>query len=732
MASSPADAPPSPHEPGARVLIPGVVSLLDAQRRTLKHGDTYALFDDYGDILDHDGSPAGLFHQDMRHLAGLRFRIEDRAPLLLSSTVQRNNFLLNVDLTNPDVYDGKRLVLEKDSFHVARTKFLWQAGCYELFRISSYLARAYSLRVSLTFGTDFADMFEVRGHRRSQCGLREVAVEGRDAVVYSYHGLDGRLRRTRLVFHPAPTRLDISRAEWTLDFGPRERKMLSVTVQCLVGEGEEGKARETGFFTAIRHARRAYVHAGRRGAAIKTSNELINEVLARSSADLTMLVTDTAEGPYPYAGVPWFCTAFGRDGLITAIETLWADPSIARGVLRFLAATQADRVDPDRDAEPGKILHETRQGELAQIGEVPFGRYYGSVDATPLFVVLGALYWERTRDEATLRAIWPNIKAALHWIDRYGDVDGDGFVEYGRRSEGGLRNQGWKDSGDSIFHADGALAEGPIALCEVQGYVYQAKIGAARIARDLGEPVLAGQLETEARRLRERFEDVFWCEPLGTYALALDGRKRPCAVRTSNAGHALYSGIASPERARRVARGLFDSSFFTGWGIRTVSDKERRFNPASYHNGSIWPHDNAIIALGLARYGFKDEVLRLTQALFEAAEHMELRRLPELYCGFKRKPDKSPVLYPVACSPQAWAACAPFALLQACLGLELDAASGTVRLLRPYLPVSLEWLQIRDLQVGQARVDLLVRGQREDVAVSLLRREGGGQVEILL
>lgn len=719
---------PAEHDP--HVHIPGVVSLLATQRRTLKHGDTYAMFDDYGDILSFEGSPAGLFHQDMRHLSTLVFSVEGRAPLLLSSTVQRNNFLLNVDLTNPDIYIDDRLALDKDSFHIARTKFLWEAGCYELFRISSYLGHAQRLNVSLTFGADFVDMFEVRGHRRTRRGTREVTVESDDTVVFRYEGLDGRVRCTRLCFNPAPQHLSANRADWVLDFDPRENKTLSVSIQCPV-DGAPAKD-DKGFFRAIRRARRAYVHADRRGASIETSNDLVNEIFARSSADLTMLVTDTAHGPYPYAGVPWFCTAFGRDGLITAIETLWIDPSIARGVLRFLAATQADSLDPARDAEPGKILHETRQGELAQIGEVPFRRYYGSIDATPLFVALAAMYWERTRDEATIRAIWPNIKAALAWIDRYGDSDGDGFVEYGRKRETGLRNQGWKDSEDAIFHADGSLAHGPIALCEVQGYVYMAKLGAARIAHDLGEPELAGRLEEQASSLRERFEDAYWCEALGTYALALDGSKQACAVRTSNAGHALYAGIAAPERASRIAADLFKADFYSGWGIRTVSAKERRYNPTSYHNGSVWPHDNALIALGLARYGFKPQVLQLTNAMFDTAAHMELRRLPELYCGFRRKRDKSPVLYPVACAPQAWSACTPFAMLQACLGLEIDAFHGVVRLRRPYLPASLEWLHIRGLQVGKATVDLAVRGDKENVSVSLLRREGGVEVEILL
>jgi glycogen debranching enzyme len=482
----------------------------------------------------------------------------------------------------------------------------------------------------------------------------------------------------------------------------------------------------------MRRARRTRAELRAEAAHIETSNVTFNNVVSRSGADLAMLTTDTEHGQYPYAGVPWFSTAFGRDGLITALEMLWLDPSIARGVLRFLAAHQGNAEKPEADMEPGKILHELRECELARLGEVPFGRYYGSVDSTPLFVVLAGLYWERTRDRETLQAIWPNVKAGLEWIERYGDRDGDGFVEYGRKRDTGLRNQGWKDSEDSVMHADGRLAEPSIALCEVQGYVHLAQRLAAGLAADFGDPGFSRGLSLAAEKLRERFEAAFWCDELGTYALALDGHKAPCRVRSSNAGHLLFCGIAQPDRAARVAQGLAARDFFTGWGIRTLSAREKRFNPTSYHNGSIWPHDNALIGLGLARYGHTAHALSLTTAMFEAAAHMHLRRLPELFCGFERKRDKSPTLYPVACAPQAWAACAPIALLQACLGLEIDAANCKLKLHRPRLPSFLDWLQIRRLQVGDSRIDLLFRRQENSVAVSLLSREGSAEVEVML
>jgi glycogen debranching enzyme len=704
----------------------------------LKHGETFAVFDHYGDIKPEGLGEEGVYYEGTRFLSCLQLKLGNDRPLFLSSTVKRENDLLAVDMTNPDARAGGRVVIPRGTLHIFRTKFLWYGVCYERIRLRNYGLAAVNACLTLRFEADFADIFEVRGTVRQKRGRllpprlpptppagTETAAER--TIVLAYEGLDGVTRQTRLEFSPAPDAAWDSGARFDLTLQPGGEITVFVTVSCEVGDRTPALL---SFENALGAAENAFRDGRAASCEIDTANERFNDWLSRTVADLHMMVTETGDGPYPYAGVPWFSTVFGRDGIITALECLWMNPWIARGVLAHLASTQAREVIPEQDAEPGKILHEARRGEMARLGEIPFGRYYGSVDATPLFVMLAGAYYERTADLPFIRAIWPNVELALKWVDTYGDQDGDGFVEYFRHSSRGLVHQGWKDSHDAIFHADGSLATGPIALCEVQGYVYAAKCRAAELADALGHAEQARELVRQADTLQRRFEQTFWCEDLLTYALALDGDKRPCRVRTSNAGHCLFTGIADPEHGRRVGQSLLGEDSFSGWGIRTVAATEVRYNPMSYHNGSVWPHDNALIALGLARYELMEGVLQVMTGLYNASLFVDLHRLPELFCGFTRRPGEGPTLYPVACAPQSWSAASLFLLLQACLGFDIRATEGQIRLRHPVLPEFLREVCIRNLHVGQATVDLLLRRHKSDVAVDVLRKEG--QAEIVL
>ncbi len=707
-----------------RYYILATSSLADEQDRVLKEGETFVVFDRYGDIKPVGLGEEGLYHEGTRFLSGLLLRLAHERPMLLGSTIRQDNALLAVDLTNPDVSEGDDVLVTRGTLHVARTAFLWQGVLHQRIAFRNYGLSAISVPVELRFDADFADIFEVRGTKRDRRGTQRDPQVSDDGVLLCYDGLDGRSRSTRMRFDPKPDELTRSSAAYRINLEPRSELALEIAVAC----EESDEPRRLPIQTGPQATSEALAQVRRRGADLQTSNDQFNDWLRRSDADLAMMTTHTPYGDYPYAGVPWYSTIFGRDGLITAMECLWIEPEVARGVLAVLAATQADEVDPARDAEPGKIVHEMRQGEMAALGEVPFRRYYGSADATPLFVMLAADYHRRTGDLGLVRGIWPNIERALAWMDGDGDPDGDGFLEYQRKTSVGLANQGWKDSFDSVFHADGRLAEGPIALCEIQGYAYAARRGAAELARALGHGPRAEQLERQAESLRGRFEEAFWLDDLGTYAEALDGDKQPCRVRTSNAGQCLFTGIVTPERAARVVAGLLTPEGFSGWGVRTVATTEQRYNPMSYHDGSVWPHDNAIIASGMARYGMIDAALRILEGMYAASLFIDLRRLPELFCGFSRSHGEGPTAYPVACSPQAWASASVFLLLQACLGVEVDVLGRQVRFTHARLPDFIEELWISDLRVGDASLDLAFQRRTNDVGISVLHKRGDVEV----
>ena len=699
----------------------------DDRTRVLKHGDTFAVFDHFGQIKPAGLGEEGIYHEGTRYLSRLELMLDGRRPFYLGSTVRDENDQLSVSLTNPDEVRDGRIEVPLGALHLAVKAFLWGGVCHWHLRVKNHGLDPVTSTLQWRFRTDFADIFEVRGMSRKARGrdLPSQLADGR--VILGYEGLDGVERRTLIRFTPRSAHLTVDGARIDLELGSGAETVVELAIACWRGQNQP----EPPEFEEARDAAEASLRREQIGACcLRSSDGRFDAWVRRAESDLQMLTTDMPTGPYPYAGVPWFNTPFGRDGIVTALECLWWQPELARGVLSYLAATQATERIPEQDAEPGKILHETRNGEMAVLKEMPFGHYYGSVDATPLYVLLAGAYYERSGDLPFVAKLWPHVEAALGWIDQYGDLDGDGFVEYQRAAVDGLIHQGWKDSDDAICHADGSHAQGPIALCEVQGYVYAAKRAGAVLAEALGHTERAAVLYQQAEQIQERFEEQFWCEDLGTYALALDGAKKPCRVLSSNAGHCLFSGIADPARAVRVAAGLMSPDLFSGWGMRTLAAREVRYNPMAYHAGSVWPHDNALIAYGFSRYGLQDLAVRVLTAQFEAGTYFDLHRMPELFCGFPREPMEGPTPYPVACAPQAWAAGAVFLLLQACLGLRVLANESQIWLTRPQLPSFLSQISVRNLSVAGATVDLLLARHADDVGVSVLRRDGA--VEILV
>lgn len=727
----PSIAPPDPTGAStardAHYFVPPSAAIQEHLNRALKGGDTFALFDAHGDALGAMHGPEGIYFRDTRHLSYWRMTICGNYPMLLGSGIEDQVDALVVDLTNPDITRDDGSILPNDVIYINRTKFLNDDRAHERLVIRNFDDRPHRIQLEFTVGADFLDMFEVRGDRREKRGQKLASECRTDGVVHRYVGLDDIQRQTKITFVPSPRTVTEHRICFEFDLAPGQREVIYVMI-CF-DESQSGESPRRAFlesYRRVRETRRAQKQVQPR---LSSSNSIFDAIVTRSVSDLAKLVTETGDGPVAYAGIPWYCTLFGRDSLITALQTLWYDPSLAKGTLTRLAALQADKDDPLADAEPGKILHETRACEMANTGEIPFGLYYGSVDSTPLFVYLAGEYFSRTGDEATIDRLWPNIKAALAWLDNSGDRDGDGFLEYGARTGEGLRNQGWKDSHDAISHADGRLADGPIAIVEMQAYAYGAWMAAASLAEARGENSPANEWRDRASEMRRRFDEIFFDKELGTYILALDGEKKPCRVVASNAGHALLTGIALPERAEAVARRLMAPDCFSGWGIRTLSQGEKRYNPMSYHNGSIWPHDNALIAAGFARYGLQDQACRVFEALYDAGVFFEEHRYPELFCGFTRRQGRGPILYPVACAPQAWSSVVPLSLIQTTLGMDLFHPDQ-VAFANPRMPAFLHTLSIAGLSFADRSVDLDIRQLGDATSVFAGNRTGNVEVNI--
>lgn len=704
-------------------------SFADNRTEVLKQGESFGIFDPFGDIHQMGQGTQGLYHHGTRFLSHMELVVENQRPLLLSSSTSENNEMLAIDLTNPDFPDKNGEIVLHGTLHILRTKFLWEGGAYERIRFRNFGTQPLDFNIKVQFKADYTDIFEVRGMKRPHHGTVIKPHASEKEVWLGYVGLDNVTRKTKITFDPTPKHVLESEIHHDILLEPKEIFDLYITIAFEINR-ERPKLLS---FNRAAKERDVYIEQVKKNSAdIFTSNEQFNNWLNRSKADLITMVTETEQGPYPYAGVPWYSTPFGRDGIITAFECLWVEPLLAKGVLQYLAYTQATTNDDFKDAQPGKILHEKRGGEMAALNEIPFKLYYGTIDATPLFVCLAGAYYSRTNDLTTIKNIWPNIEKAIEWIDKYGDIDGDGFVEYATKSSKGLVNQGWKDSFDSVFYEEGSLAEGPIALCEVQAYVYDAKLQGSRIAQALGHSNKAAQWKKEAETLKNRFNELFWSESKNAYILALDGEKKPCNVLTSNAGHCLFSGIATPEYAKKTAKSLLNEKMFSGWGVRTLSIDEARYNPMSYHNGSIWPHDNAMVAYGLSRYGLQKEALKIMTGIFDASLFIENQRLPELFCGFERRPGQGTTAYPVACSPQAWAVGSVFLLLQAVLGLNIDAENKKITLFNPVLPSYLNEITIKNIRVDdQYVVALQIRKVKEEVIATILNEGSAVSVSVI-
>ena len=703
-------------------------SLAELPKLVLKHDEAFVVANQHGDLPRLPPSELGFYVEGTRFLRQLELLVLGERPLMLYADVSEDALQASVELTNTDIVLPPHAVLAGRSVRITRRLCVYDNTLYQLVVVESFAHEPIDLTVSFRFSADFVDMFEVRGLPRERRGTLLPPEVDAAEVRLAYRGLDDVVRTTALRFDPAPARLAADAAEYSLSLRPRDSVQISLAVSAL--PRSDRPAQPVPFGDALPRRRAPTERLEQQATAIRSTHNLFDRWIARSRRDLHLLVTETPEGFFPYAGVPWYVAAFGRDALIAALQVLPFEPEIAKGTLRFLARHIGTVDDTFTDQEPGKILHEYRRGEMAACREIPFIPYYGSIDATPLYLMLLAEYFDWTGDLALVHELWPAALSALGWMTAVADAQGAGYLAYQRRSPRGLANQGWKDAFDAVMHANGDLANPPIALAEVQGYQYAALRGMAHLAQVRGAAELAESLTKRSERLRERFESDFWMADEAYYAMALDGEGRPCGVVTSNPGHLLWTRLPGPGRAHTVAARLMDDDMFTGWGIRTLGSRTRAYNPMSYHTGSVWPHDTAIAAVGMRRYGLVEPFLTLTTALFEAVLQFEAMRMPELFCGFPRLPGYGPTRYPVACSPQAWSAGVVFQLVAAMMGLSASAEQNQVTLERPRLPGWLASVEVQNLRVGRSRLSFRTQRGRDAAAVELLEREGNAELVV--
>jgi glycogen debranching enzyme len=679
---------------------------------TLIDGKTFLSTTVSGDIMPPGAPDVGFFHDDTRFLSRLELRVDGYRTVVLSSSTEQT-FASQIELTTGKSTMRETYEIPENTVHIRREQLLSSETLFDNFSFENFNFTELELHIELAYEADFMDVFQVRGVAREKLGHYFLPVVRHDSIVFHYCGLDRIARETSIHLSPPPDMVDGTTARWKLRLPPFKRFQLQTTIVPQV-EGKRSRSVKPDFGQQLRLRREAIADWASHSTSFSAANTVFSEMVETCKADFHALQIPEAKERVIAAGIPWFATMFGRDSIIAAYQSLMLNPRLATETLRVLAKLQGNEKNDWRDEEPGKILHEYREGEMTRAGEMPFGPYYGSVDATPLWLILLSETFNWTADEQLVKDLLPNAYRALEWIDSYGDLDDDGFVEYQRRSPKGLANQGWKDSWDAIMHHDGEVAKSPIALCEVQGYVYEAKYRMASLMRSFGDIKTADRLKKESAEMARRFEKAFWMPKLNFYAMALDRDKRQTQVISSNPGHLLFTRMLPQDRAKAVTQRFMREDMFSGWGWRTMSRDERVFNPLSYHRGSVWPHDNSLIAHGMALYEFREPANQLFTALYQAALNFRDYRLPELFCGIERREHDEPVQYPVSCSPQAWASGSIFLILMSVLGIRPSAQRRELNIVNPELPAFLEHLSIRNMRVGGSRVglDFTRRGER--------------------
>lgn len=726
----------------------------------LIRGKTFFASDRRGDLAPPGAPHVGLFLDDTRYLSSLKLRVNGSCPIVLSSTTEAGAYLNRIEMAVKGVLKTPGLDFPINSLYLRREQVLEPHAFYDLLHLRAFQMEPVHLTVELECDADFMDIFQVRGMIRGRNGQYFQPIVRDSSLEFVYEGLDHRERSTLIRFHPTPTSIHGKTACWKLDMSPLGTERIGAAIIPSLGSrqgnthrhwevgsepaGPELHGLDADLDTRLCGLRTEFETWQKDCTQFHSDNDIFDAMLHTSAQDFYALRIPAANGSRQSsaiaAGVPWFAALFGRDSIIASFETLGLNPGLARGTLRTLSATQGKKRCDDNDEEPGKIVHEIRNGEMAATREIAFGRNYGSVDATPLFIILLGEYFRWSGDKKFLREMEPALTAAVNWILEYGDLDGDGLIEYERKGSKGLFNQGWKDSGDANLHSDGTIAEPPIALVEVQGYAAAALSSAAVLLRVLnGENskqsnASPARLSERAGQLRRLISARFWMESYGYYAMALDRNKRPLSVISSNPGHLLFANALPRGRAKQVTERLISPGLFSGWGVRTLSRDEPTFNPMSYHRGSVWPHDNALIAYGMAGYGLRQESARIAAALYDAALYFRGYRLPELFCGVERRRHDEPVQYPVSCSPQAWASGAPYLLMRATLGFRVDASTHDLKIVNPHLPPFLNRLEVKNMRIGNSHVSLefLRHGKRtfcnlsdvegDDLSISVVYR----------